>query len=221
MADASVVEAITAATLNNKALQQAMLLGSWMESTWTATSVGDHGTSFGPFQIHLPAHPGVTAAEAENPAWATNYMLPVYQAALTQNSDPMMAAALTAFHAERPAQMYPSSRISAGWAAVQNAMNATGANSPSGGNSALPWPFSAISDQIGQVVPFFTGAETFVSKLNEIMTKIFLASTWVRVMAFSVGVILTLVGLFLFFTKPRTVVNTVEGVGRTVASMVP
>lgn len=78
---------------------------------------GDHGTSFGPFQIHLPAHPGVSRAEAENPAFAVAYMLPAYVHGVARvypgawAADPGNAAATAAFYAERPAHMYPASRV--------------------------------------------------------------------------------------------------------------
>lgn len=43
------------------------------ESSFNANAVGDHDSSFGIFQIHLPAHPDITQAEAEDPFWATNW----------------------------------------------------------------------------------------------------------------------------------------------------
>lgn len=46
------------------------------ESKLQADAVGDKGTSFGIFQIHLPAHRGVTKAQALDPwfaaEWAAN-----------------------------------------------------------------------------------------------------------------------------------------------------
>ena len=44
------------------------------ESNYNPAAVGDHGKSIGIFQIHLPAHPDVSRAEAKDPwfslAWA-------------------------------------------------------------------------------------------------------------------------------------------------------
>ncbi len=102
----------------------AMLLGSWLESSWSNTAVGDNGTSFGPFQIHLPAHPGVTRAQAQDPASAVRYMLQSYQGGVSKvpaalwQSDPKRAASLAAFYAERPAHMYDSGRVDLGWRAA-------------------------------------------------------------------------------------------------------
>jgi len=104
-------------------VELAMKLGAMLEGgRWQAPwPVGDSGTSFGPFQIHLPAHPGVTRAEAEDPAFAVRYMLPEYQAAVKQITDeswardPKNAAALAAFKAERPEVMYPQARIDAAY----------------------------------------------------------------------------------------------------------
>ncbi len=86
---------------------------------------GDSGTSFGPFQIHLPAHPGVSAGQAQDPSWAVRYMLGEYRAAVASvsdslwSSDPKSAAALAAFRAERPAVMYPADRIDRAWRALK------------------------------------------------------------------------------------------------------
>lgn len=228
------VQTIINATQSNPALTQAMLLGSWMESGWNLTSVGDNGTSFGPFQIHLPAHPGVTKQQAEDPAFAVSYMLPAYQKALTANSDPMMAAALTAFHAERPKNMYNlTTQIIPGWKAVTGVMAAdspgagvggpvnSSASSSSGIFGDLLGPISSLATSMQGITEFFLNWTSLFPLFSKFITKIFLPSTWARIMAFSVGVFLIFVGLFLFFTKPRTAINTVEGVGRTVASMVP
>lgn len=116
----AVAQAILAATQNPQ-IQAAMLLGSRMESNWSTSAVGDNGTSFGPFQIHLPAHPGVSAAQAEDPTWAVQYMLPAYTAGVSQvpaslwGSNPALAAATAAFHAERPKNMYSPSVYTADW----------------------------------------------------------------------------------------------------------
>jgi hypothetical protein len=133
----AVVNAILAATSNTQ-VQAAMLMGSKLESGWSATAVGDQGTSFGPFQIHLPAHPGVSSAEAENPSWAVNYMLPAYEDGVSKvpasmwSSNPAEAAATAAYYAERPAKMYAG--YEALWSQVQTALG--GGNVSSGGNTS-------------------------------------------------------------------------------------
>lgn len=43
------------------------------ESQYQWNDVGDHGTSFGACQIHLPAHPDITQAEAENPDFCLDW----------------------------------------------------------------------------------------------------------------------------------------------------
>lgn len=43
------------------------------ESDLDADAVGDYGTSFGVAQIHLPAHPEITKAEALDPLWSINW----------------------------------------------------------------------------------------------------------------------------------------------------
>lgn len=44
------------------------------ESGWNPGAVGDGGTSFGLVQIHLPAHPHITEAEAHDPVYALTFM---------------------------------------------------------------------------------------------------------------------------------------------------
>jgi hypothetical protein len=43
------------------------------ESSFNPGAVGDNGSSYGFFQIHLPAHPGVTAQQAEDPAFNVDW----------------------------------------------------------------------------------------------------------------------------------------------------
>jgi hypothetical protein len=43
------------------------------ESGFDSNAVGDHGTSFGVAQIHLPAHPDVTEAEALDPFFSIDF----------------------------------------------------------------------------------------------------------------------------------------------------
>lgn len=43
------------------------------EGGWNATSTGDHNTSFGLAQIHLPAHPDVSKDEALDPIFSLNW----------------------------------------------------------------------------------------------------------------------------------------------------
>ena len=43
------------------------------ESDFNPSAIGDHGTSLGIAQIHLPAHPDITEEEATDPIWAINF----------------------------------------------------------------------------------------------------------------------------------------------------
>jgi len=111
-----------------------MLMGSSLESSWNAGAVGDNGTSFGPFQIHLPAHPGVSAAQAQDPTFAAKYMLPAYQNGVSKvapglwQSNPALAAATAAYYAERPAKMYTG--YDQKWSQVQAALNGANISGP-------------------------------------------------------------------------------------------
>jgi cell wall-associated NlpC family hydrolase len=96
----------------NIQLALSMFEGSWLESGWSNTAEG--GGAFGPFQIQDPGvvNQGVTIAQAEDPAFATNYMLPRYVNALNTvnpalwSSDPERAAEQVAYAAEKPLQDY-------------------------------------------------------------------------------------------------------------------
>lgn len=45
------------------------------ESSWDTHAIGDHGTSFGLAQIHLPAHPEVSRETAEDPHFAIDFLV--------------------------------------------------------------------------------------------------------------------------------------------------
>lgn len=50
-----------------------MLAVARCESGLRPDAIGDNGTSFGIFQIHLPAHPSITKDQAVDPAWASEW----------------------------------------------------------------------------------------------------------------------------------------------------
>lgn len=135
----SAVSAAVSSLTGDSRVATAMLLGALLEGgsldgPWPP---GDQGTSFGPWQIHLPAHPGVTQADAENPLTAALFMLPSYTQAVQRipdanwQSDPMGSAAEAVYLAERPAAMYPPARVAAAWAALKG-----GGSLPVGGGGA-------------------------------------------------------------------------------------
>lgn len=122
----TVAQAIKNAT-SDANLQLSLALGALLEGGTLGAGpfpTGDNGTSFGPFQIHLPAHPDVTQAQAQDPTSAVQKMLASYQNAEAQvgaaafKANPEAAAEKTAFLAERPTQDYFASH---GQAAVDSA----------------------------------------------------------------------------------------------------
>lgn len=52
----------------------------YCESKYKANTIGDHGTSFGAVQIHLPAHPDITKEQALDPLWSINWMAEQFKA---------------------------------------------------------------------------------------------------------------------------------------------
>lgn len=136
---ASVVTEILAQAPSEQ-VAESMLLGSSFEGGWGPSfGVGDQGHSYGPFQINLPYHPGVTAAQADDPKFATSYMLPAYEAGVASvpadewQSNPELAAEQAAVAAERPARSYLDSygqqALDTHWSDVQGA--ASGSTLPS------------------------------------------------------------------------------------------
>lgn len=197
----AVVNAIMAAT-GDARLQAALLMGSKLESGWNTSSVGDHGTSFGPFQIHLPAHPGVSVSEAENPAWAVNYMLPAYEAGVAKvpnslwQSDPAQAAATAAFYAERPAKMYTG--FAGLWSQVQAAMN--GQSVATGGGTSTPGATTT-----GSVTSSILGP--LESDISTALNDMYMGGLMVF------GIILMVTGFFLMFKDSLKVPSVNVNIG--------
>lgn len=159
--DPSLLAAIDAATVGNPRLRQSMLMGSALESGGVNTGPFGGG-AVGGFQIQLSAHPGVTVAQAQDPVFATRFMLGAYTAALAAvpaglwNTDPERAAEQTAYGAERPAGDYYAVRgtaaVDAAWHQATAAFTGTpaGASSPAGAStpgagSSAPTPSSSGS----------------------------------------------------------------------------
>lgn len=45
------------------------------ESSLNPSAVGDHGQSYGMWQIHLPSHPDITKEQALDPEWSTKWAM--------------------------------------------------------------------------------------------------------------------------------------------------
>lgn len=105
-----------------QAMRMAVLLeGGNFEGGWGVGDTDLEG-SYGPYQINYQVHKSrISKEQALDPVAATRYMLPEFQAAVERvpaalwRDDPSQAAALAAYYAERPAQMYASPRVQ--WAA--------------------------------------------------------------------------------------------------------
>ena len=158
MSAQDVINAILGVT-SNKEVRESMLLGSWLESRWNTNAVGDQGTSFGAFQMHVGGAltaAGGTPALAENPVWAAQHMEPAYQRAVAGfsqslwGSNPELAAEESAVLAEAPAESYYASQgkgaVNSGWSATQSALKGQVSVSGSpGGNTATGSNASGIS----------------------------------------------------------------------------
>jgi hypothetical protein len=152
-----VVNAILGVTKNVE-VREAMLLGSYLESDWNQTAVGDQGTSFGPFQMHIGGTltaTGGSSADAENPVWSASQMESYYQDAVNQipastwKSNPEMAAEEAAVIAESPAESYYQSQgqaaVDNAWTATQNALQGIVSTSGSPGSTTSATTTSATS----------------------------------------------------------------------------
>ena len=111
--NASLLQAIKQDTVGNNKLTASMDFGADIESGFNPSSVG-LGGGYGAFQIQEPGivHPDISQSQALDAAYATNYMLPVYENAL-RNVDPslwltnpMLAMEDVAISAEKPQYRY-------------------------------------------------------------------------------------------------------------------
>lgn len=62
------------ATLDGVDVQTALIIAK-DESGFNPQAIGDHGTSIGLFQIHLPAHPDISEKQAEDPIFSTEWTM--------------------------------------------------------------------------------------------------------------------------------------------------
>lgn len=149
----TVLQAILAATKDVR-VRAGMALGALLEGGSLGAGpfpTGDQGTSPGPFQIHLPAHPGVSVAQAQNPLSAVAFMLPEYVGAVARvpaslwTSNPQQAAEQTAMLAERPAQDYYTSRpgaVQSAWKTVTSSLATGNLSAGAGGSTTIPAPLA-------------------------------------------------------------------------------
>src|SRR6266511_852851 len=201
-----IVDAVNS-IVSDQRTRLAMLMGSYMESTWDPNAVGDGGTSFGWYQMHIGGaltSSGLTPQQAKDPVLATRAMLGAYQAAVAKVSDslwqsnPKQAAALAAYYAERPRAMYSSDRINAAYRAVT-----TG-----GGGKGIIGTAKDVAGNIGGLVTCST-EEKIAAKIAagfQSAGEVVVTSIWNTVGAkvLFVGLGLGLVGLGAYQTfKPQ------------------
>lgn len=195
----AVADAINSVTTDPK-VRAAMYMGSALESSQNPSAVGDNGTSYGAFQIHLPAHPGVTASQAQDPTFSARYMLSAYQTGVSKvqpslwSSDPALAAATAAYYAERPAEMY--SGYATKWSSVvQPELSGQDVTAGSSGATA-----QTVSD------PF--GIDSLVTEV-EVLTQ-----TTLNYVIFGIqvigGTLLLTIGLYLIFKQTSLTARIAE-----------
>jgi hypothetical protein len=178
----STIDRVTSdARLKSALLMGALLEGGSLTGPWRA---GDNGQSFGPYQIYTAAHPDVTREKAENPEYAVAYMLPAYMEGVRRvpselwQSDPARAAATAVYYAERPAAMYPASRVRAAWARLQGA-----------------WT-GAIDGALGQTddATTFAGGLPGIEGWQALWSALTSRDTGIRLMAGGTAILLVIVG---------------------------
>lgn len=217
----TVIEAVNQVTQDARE-RLALLMGALLEGGSLGASgfgIGDNGTSFGPWQIHLPAHPGVSAAQASDPLFAAQYMQSSYKHAVQQvdpnlwNTNPAQGAAQAAYIAESPAYMYPAERIASAWRMLTGGQNVSLPNTPTDntgvtpvidipGSGAITDAFKAIGDAIAK--PF--------QAIADIFGKIVDPHLWWRVLFVIGGLGIIAVGLGLMNTRAvETAAGTFAG----------
>lgn len=172
-----VVDAILNST-SNQEVREAMLLGSDLESSWNQSAVGDNGTSFGPFQMHIGGAltaAGGTPQDAENPSWAVNnWALQAYTNAVNSipqslwSSNPEQAAEQAAVAAESPAQSYFASQgtgtVDAKWSQTQAALKGQVSTSGAPGGASttgltIPGIIGQLFDPLGNLAGGLSGSD--------------------------------------------------------------
>lgn len=213
-------------------VQESMLLGSSFEGGWNAPfPVGDQGTSFGPYQMHIGGaltSAGGTPSQAEDPTWATQHMVSAYTNAVNQQpaslwqSNPELAAEQAAVAAERPAKSYLASHgqktLDQHWQLVQGSVVAGSVlNDPASSNNPITAIGGALDDATGGALSSIANTlSTIGNAVDTIMTfittKLMLPKTWARVLAFSGGTMLVFIGLYLFFAPAGAASSAVGNV---------
>ena len=232
----TVTAAIQQVAGGNQRLALAMETGAGLEGgLGPSFAVGDSGTSFGPFQIHLPAHPGVSAAQASDPYFAANYMKGAYEAAVNAipdslwTSNPERAAEQAAYMAERPAQDYYVARGSGAVdAAYGQAVSALGGGGGGGGFSPgdlLPSLGDVLSRGPLAVVPGpgdIPGISNVLDALNpgnwlvDALKALVSSGVVLRATLMAAGLIILFIGLATITKGDQTAAQTVGSGGQTV-----
>jgi hypothetical protein len=199
---AAVPAAILSATKNTE-VREAMLLGSSLEGGWNPPyGVGDQGTSFGPYQMHIGGmltSLGLSPSQAENAVTATKAMLPDYTQAVNSispslwASNPEQAAEQAAVVAERPAQDYFASdgtaSVNAHWANVQAALKGQSGSTGAPGSSSTT---SSTGSGVLDSVLSFLGVPTPSSLFSDVK------SDAERVGLVIFGALLVIAGIIIF-----------------------
>lgn len=184
-----------------------MLVGSWLETSWDPSSVGDNGTSFGAWQMHIGGElsaQGGTPQQAEDPVWAAQHMLSAYTRGVNRvpaslwSSDPERAAETAAYYAEVPSVDYYSSqgasRVHEAWVKTQAAMG----GAPTGSS--------------GSVVPALgiPGTDTILDKLLKLFGVPDIKDLSERAGLILFGGILVFVGLYVATKKSNKVTEVIK-----------
>ncbi len=208
--DSSIVQAVEGIPGITQHVEEAMLEGAGLESGGNPSAKGDG--SDGPWQIQLDAHPGVTAAEADDPQWAATYMYPSYQAAVAQvpdsewSSTPEKAAERAAYLAEKPAGDYYAVRgtaaVNQAWQWVEDAL--TGGGSTSATDTSL-WSDFGGGTEVGTIVhsaeQILGGKDASgnpiaaAEKAVELASLLATGEPWIRLVEISAGVTIGLLGV--------------------------
>ncbi len=175
--------------------------------------------AYGPWQIYLPYHPGVTIAQADDPQFAANYIYThrnVKGCVQQQNWNAPMQAAFAAarcIEGGTPAEPYSQAQRTAGEMAAQIPLQGTLKGTTSGSIPIL----SGIGDLAGNAanaIPGVQGVKDAAGALTGIAAMFahlldFLSSPdfWISVLLVFVGIALVLVG-FSRLAANSTVVKT-------------
>lgn len=167
--------------------------------------------AYGPWQIYLPFHPGVTVAEANDPAFAANYIYThrnvrgcVQDQGGLWKTAPMQAAfnAARCIEGGTPAEPYSAAQIEAGQMAAQPVIQSGGIGATGNGSIPVLSGIGQTANNIVSNIPVIGGLANTAGAVSGLAAMFahlldFLSSPdfWISILLVFLGIALVIMGL--------------------------